>query len=175
MSDLTDDRVGEATGWRYAYLLAQAGLSLVLYVGLAAVLPAPAFAICAVALGSLVTVQAVADFGFSQAAVVALPNPATVGPAIARPVLEAGVARLVLAGAGVALAGCCLLALAVPAPARSALVAIAPASALSVVVAGVDGILRAGGHFRRPVRLVAASRLGGLAAIAVAAATGDPA
>ena len=175
MADLSDDRVGEATGWRYAYLLVQAGLSLVLFVGLAAVLPASTFAICAVALGSLVAVQAVADFGFSQAAMVALPNPAAAGPPMPPPVLEAGIARLVLTGAGAALAGTCLLALVVPAPARPALVAIAPASALAVVVAGVDGLLRADGHFRRPVLLVGASRLGGLVAIAVGAATGDAA
>ncbi|MDQ3721750.1 MAG: hypothetical protein M3376_01485, partial [Actinomycetota bacterium] len=96
MAELSQDRVGEATGWRYAYLLVQAGLSLALYIGVAAVLPAPDFAICAVALGSLVAIQAVADFGISQAAVAALPNPGTVGPAMARLVLEAGIARLVL-------------------------------------------------------------------------------
>jgi O-antigen/teichoic acid export membrane protein len=175
MAELTEDRVGEATGWRYAYLLAQAGLSLLLFVGLAAVLPANAFAVCAVALGSLVAVQAVADFGFSQAALAVLPNPGTVGPAMGRLVLESGIARLVLAGAGAALAGSCLLALAVPQSARLAIVAIAPASALAVVVAGVDGILRAHGRFRRPMLLVGASRLGGLPAIGVAAATSDAA
>jgi O-antigen/teichoic acid export membrane protein len=67
----------------------------------------------------------------------------------------------------------CLLALAVPESARWAIVAIAPASGLSVVVAGVDGILRADGRFRRPVWLVGISRLGGLPAVGVAAATGD--
>jgi len=173
LAELTDARVGEAIGWRYAYLAAQAGLSLALYIGLAMVLPASAFAICAVALGSLVAVQVVADFGFSQAAVAALPNPATVGPALPRLVLEAGIARLVLAGAVVALAGSCALALAFPPSARMAVVAIGPASALAVVVAGVDGILRAHGRFRRPVLLVGASRLGGLPAIGVAVATGD--
>jgi len=151
----------------------QAGLSLVLYVGLASVLPAPAFAVCAVALGSLVAVQVVADFGFSQAAVAALPNPAVVGPVMPPLVLEAGIARLVLAGGAAAFIGSCALALAVPASARTALIAIGPASALAVVVSGVDGILRAHGRFRRPVLLVGASRLGGLPAIGVAAATGD--
>ena len=175
MADLSDDRVGEATGWRYTYLLVQAGLSLVLFVALAATLPGVAFEICALALGSLVAVQAVADFGISQAAMVALPNPATLGPAPARAVLEAAIARLVVAGAGAALVIGCLLALAVPESARLAIVAIAPASALSVVVAGVDGILRADGRFRRPVWLVGASRAGGLPAIGVAAATHDAA
>lgn len=173
MADLADERVKEATGWRYAYLLVQAGLSLVLFVALAATLPADAFAVCAVALGALVAVQAVADFGFSQAAVVALPNPRMVGPAMAPLVLKAGIARLVVAGAGAALLGSCLLAFAVPESARLAIVAIAPASALAVVVAGVDGILRAEGSFRRPVLLVGASRIGGLPAIGVGAATGD--
>jgi O-antigen/teichoic acid export membrane protein len=151
----------------------QAALSLALYVGLAAVLAPSAFAVCAVALGSLVAVQTVADFGFSQAAVAALPNPATVGPAMPRLVLEAGLARLVFAGGGAAFAGTCALALAVPPSARIALVAIGPASAFAVIVSGVDGILRAHGRFRRPVLLVGASRVGGLPAIGVAAVTGD--
>ena len=144
-----------------------------LYVGLAAVLPGREFAICAVALGALVAVQAVADFGFSQAAIAALPNPGTLGTILPRPVLEAGIARLVLAGALAAMAGSCAVALAVPPSARVALLAIGPASALSVVVAGLDGILRAGGDFRRPVLIVAASRLGALPAIGVAAWTQD--
>lgn len=173
MAELSEDRVGEATGWRTAYLIVQGGLSLALYVGLAAVLPAPDFAICAVALGSLVAIQAVADFGVSQAAVAALPNPASVGAALGRLVLEAGIARLVLMGAASALVGSCALALAVPAVARDAILAIGPASALAVVVAGVDGILRADGRFRRPVALVGASRLGALPAVGVGAATGD--
>ena len=134
-------------------------------------LPGREFAICAVALGALVAVQAVADFGFSQAAIAALPNPATLGTILPRPVLEAGVARLVFAGAAAALAGSCAVALAVPADARVALIAIGPASALAVVVAGLDGILRAGGDFRRPVLIVGASRFGALPAIAVAAWT----
>ena len=173
LADLSDARVAEATGWRYAYLVAQAGLGLVLYVGLAAVLPGPEFAICAVALGALVAVQAVADFGFSQAAIAALPNPGTLGTVLARPVLEAGIARLVLAGALAAMAGSCAVALAVPAAAQVALVAIGPASALAVIVAGLDGILRASGDFRRPVLIVAASRLGALPAIGVAAWSED--
>jgi O-antigen/teichoic acid export membrane protein len=137
------------------------------------VLPAGAFNVCAVALGALVAVQAVADFGFSQAAVAALPNPGTLGRELPRDVLEAGIARLVVGGGGTALAGGCALALAVPANARPALVAIGPASALAVVVAGVDGILRARGEFRRPVLLVGASRLGALPAIGAGAATGS--
>ena len=171
--DLSDARLAEATGWRYAYLTVQAGLSLGLYVGLAAVLPGPAFAVCAVALGALVVVQAAADFGFSQAAVAALPNPATLGPILPRAVLESGVARLVTGGAAVALGLSCAVALMVPAQARGALIAIGPASALAVVMAGVDGILRAGGRFRRPVLLTGLSRLGALPAIGVAAATKD--
>ena len=173
LPDLSDARVAEATGWRYAYLFVQGGLSLALYIGLAAVLPGPAFAVCAVALGALVVVQAAADFGFSQAAVAALPNPATLGEVLPRGVLESGIARLMTAGAVVALLASCAVALAVPAQARVALVAIGPASALAVVLAGVDGILRAGGQFRRPVLLVGSSRVGALPAIAVAAATED--
>ena len=79
LSGLGPERLAEATRWRYAYLFAQGGLSLVLYLVLGIVLDEAAFSTTAVALGVVVIAQALGDFGLSQAAVVIIPNPDALG------------------------------------------------------------------------------------------------
>jgi O-antigen/teichoic acid export membrane protein len=152
-------RLPRATVWRFAFLLAQGGMSLLLFSVLAHMLPASQFAPTAIAQGVLVIAQAVSDFGLSQAAVIALPSSLAARPQDA-PNLMRG-ASLVFMVAAVAAFVLVLLAVAVvPPSARLPVALIAPASSMSVVVAGSDGILRAVGEFRRPVILVSLSRAG---------------
>jgi O-antigen/teichoic acid export membrane protein len=168
VSRLGPERARAAAGWRFAYLLAQAGGSLILFAGVAQLLPADQFAATAVALGALVLAQAVGDFGLSQAAVTVLPARMAAQPG-RRADLLAGAAR---GSAWAALAGAIItvcLAVAVAKPARDPTLLVAPAAATAVVLAGIDGLMRSVGEFRRPVGLMLMSRIGSLAALPVAA------
>jgi O-antigen/teichoic acid export membrane protein len=169
MPELGIQRLGEATRWRYAYLVSQGGLSAALYVALAHILPSSAFPACATALGVIVIAQAAADFGLSQAAVAVLPNPSSLGRVYARADLEAGAALTFLFAAIGAILLCSVAAAVVPGSATTAVISVAPAASIAVAVAGTDGILRAEGEFRRPVIIVAVSRLGALAGLPAAA------
>jgi O-antigen/teichoic acid export membrane protein len=166
-------RLREATAWRYGYLVAQGGLSFLLYVVLGRILPAATFAACSTALGVVVITQAAGDFGFSQAALAVLPNAGTLKRSFRRSDLESGAALTFLLAAVAAVALSLLAALVVPGPAALPVIAVAPAAGIAVAVAGTDGILRAEGEFRRPVLFVAASRLGAFASVPVAASSGS--
>jgi O-antigen/teichoic acid export membrane protein len=165
----------EATIWRAGYLVVQGGLSVLLFAVLARTLGAQPFAAAAVAQGVLVLAQAVGDLGFSQGAVTVLP---------ARLALEddAGLGR-VLAGAALGSCAAAILgfvlclgaAFVVPGAARLPVLLMAPAAAVTVLVSGADGLLRAQGQFRRPVVLVTASRVAAFVGVAGAAATGSAA
>lgn len=170
MNGLRPERVKAATGWRFAYLAAQGGLSTALLACLAHVLPPDAFAPVAVALGTLVVAQAVGDFGLSHAAVTVLPSRLAALPTKRRELL-AGAARASLWAAAGGVALTVLAAGAVPGDARAAVLLIAPAAGAAVVVAGIDGLMRAEGEFRKPVELVLFSRLGPFLAVPVAALT----
>jgi len=163
------ERLPAATAWRFAYLLAQGGLSLGLFAILAHVLPKHAFAATAVAQGALVIAQAVGDFGLSQAAVTALPARIAAEPARVGELLRGGASSYAVAALA-ALFVTLLAALAVPAAARLPILLIAPAGAVTVLVSGADGLLRAQGEFRRPPVLVTISRLGAFAGVGVALA-----
>ena len=63
MSTFTVDRLPRATAWRFAFLVSQGGMSLLLFSVLAHVLPESEFAPTAIAQGVLVIAQAVSDFG----------------------------------------------------------------------------------------------------------------
>jgi O-antigen/teichoic acid export membrane protein len=169
---LAEGRVGEATAWRFGYLIIQGGASLVLFAALAHVLEPSEFAVAALAQAVLVLAQAVGDFGLSQAAVSALPVQLARQPQHRRS-LEAGAAHSFMWAAGLALVLSALAAAAVPAAARWAVISIGPAAAAAVVVSGADGLLRATGDFRRPLELVALSRAGSFAAVPVAVLTHD--
>ena len=160
-----------ATAWRFAYLISQGGLSLTLFGLLAHILPTPQFAAAAIAQAVLVIAQSVGDFGLSQAAVTALPALMARRPAEERALLR-GAASLYRWSALVALGLALLAVLVVPAPARAGVALIAPAAAVTVLVSGADGLLRARGEFALPALLVTVSRLGAFAGIATAAATG---
>jgi O-antigen/teichoic acid export membrane protein len=160
-------RLPAATAWRFAYLIAQGGLSLALFAILAHVLPTHAFAATAVAQGALVIAQAVGDFGLSQAAVTALPTRIRERPSRQGELLR-GASSSYAVAAVMALAATLLAVLVVPAAARLPVALIAPAGAVTVLVSGADGILRAQGEFRRPPILVTISRLGGFAGVAAA-------
>jgi O-antigen/teichoic acid export membrane protein len=164
-------RLPGATAWRFTYLIAQGGLSLSLFGILAHVLPTHAFAATAVAQGALVIAQAVGDFGLSQAAVTALPARLREHPS-QRGELLRGASSSYAVAAVMALGATLLAVLVVPAAARLPVALIAPAGAVTVLVSGADGILRAQGEFRRPPILVTVSRLGSFAG--VAAALADP-
>ena len=169
MSRLGPERARAAAGWRFAYLVAQGGLSLTLLVGLAKVLPPEGFGPAAVAVGALVAAQAIGDFGLSQAAVTVLPARLAADPE-KRDELVSGAARASLVAAVGAVALTILLALAAGDSAQLPTALVAPAAAAAVVLAGIDGLLRAEGEFRRPVVLVVSSRFGSLAGIPAAAA-----
>jgi O-antigen/teichoic acid export membrane protein len=171
MSRLAPDRLAGAAAWRYAYLAVQGTSSLVLFVALAHVLPSAALRTAALAQGVLVVSQALGDFGLSQTSVTALTAQLAEMPRRAAD-LRAAAARafLLAAGAGGALS---LVTIAfLPGAARLPVALIAPAAALTVVVAGADGLLRAGANFHQPVLLVACSRGGMYLAVPVAMASG---
>lgn len=168
---LTRDRIPEATAWRYGYLVVQGGLSLLLYLVLAAALSTDAFNAAATALGVLVIAQAISDFGFSQAAVAVLPNPLAYGRVVNSEDMDAGAAAAFLVGSIAAAMLCCLAALAVPSAGRLPVVLVAPAAATSVLLAGLDGLLRSRGDFSRPILYVTLSRLAAFCAVPVAFAT----
>ncbi len=172
MSTFTVDRLPRATAWRFAFLVSQGGMSLLLFSVLAHVLSASEFAPTAIAQGVLVIAQAVSDFGLSPAAVIALPSLLAKRPQD-RPDLMRGASAIFMVGAGGAVV-LVLLAVAVISPAARLPVAlIAPASAMAVLVAGSDGLLRAVGEFRRPVLLVSLSRAGAFVGVLAAARTGS--
>jgi len=160
-------RLPAATAWRFLYLIAQGGLSLALFSVLAHVLPTPAFAATAVAQGALVIAQAVGDFGLSQAAVTVLPARIATEPSQAGELLRGAASSYAFAAlaAFVVTLGAALV---VPASARVPILLIAPAGAVTVLVSGADGLLRAQGEFRRPPLLVTVSRLGAFAGVGVA-------
>jgi len=165
LPELGVHRLGEATFWRYSYLIAQGGLSLTLYISLAQVLPRSAFPACATALGTVVIAQSVGDFGLAQAAVAILPNPGSLKRRFDQRVLEAGVALAFLLAGAVSVLLCLLAAALVPGPAATPVIAVAPTGAAALVLAGVDGIFRSRGEFRRQVGYVAASNLGAFAGL----------
>ena len=170
MAGLQPERVKVATAWRFAYLVIQGGLSTVLFVWLAQVLPPGPFAACAVAQGVLVIAQAVGDFGLSQAAVTALPARIARSPK-EQDALTAGAARAFLVAAVAALMLALMVVLVVPAEARVPVALVAPAAGAAVLVGGADGLLRAVGEFGRPVFLLLISRVAAFAAVPVAIAT----
>lgn len=167
MHALDATRLRAATAWRFAYLVAQGGLSLTLFAVLAHVLPTRAFAATAIAQGVLVIAQAIGDFGLSQAAVTALPARIAAEPEREGELLR-GAASSYAVAAAAAFAVTLLAALVVPASARLPIVLIAPAGAVTVLVSGADGLLRARGQFRLPPVLVTVSRLGAFAGVGTA-------
>lgn len=172
VSGFTADRLPGAAAWRYVYLFIQAGSTMLLYVGLAHILSAEAFAAAATAQGVLLIAQVVGDFGLSQAAVTALPARVAASRGGSERLLGgAALAFVVAAGAALVLALISVVFL--PSSVFWPVVLVAPAAALMVFVAGADGLLRGAGEFRRPVVFVAASRLGGFLALPVAALTGS--
>ena len=172
LTAFSPDRVAGAAAWRVVYLVIQGGSSLGLFVVLAHALPASAFAATALAQGILVVAQALGDFGLSQAVVSALPAWVAREPPTARPRLVAGAALAFCCAAACALALALLATLMVPPAARPAVASISPAAAVTVIVAGADGLLRASGEFARPVAIVACSRLAPFVAVPVAAISG---
>jgi O-antigen/teichoic acid export membrane protein len=145
-------------------------MSLLLFSVLAHVLTESEFAPTAIAQGVLVIAQAVSDFGLSPAAVIALPSLLAARPQD-RPDLMRGASLIFMVGAAGAIV-LVLLAVAVVSPtARLPVALIAPASAIAVLVAGSDGMLRAVGEFRRPVILVSLSRAGAFLGVLAAATT----
>lgn len=170
MSTFAVDRLPRATAWRFAFLVSQGGMSLLLFSVLAHVLPESEFAPTAIAQGVLVIAQAVSDFGLSPAAVIALPSLLAKRPQD-RPDLMRGASLVFMVGAMGAVV-LVLLAVAVVSPtARLPVALIAPASAIAVLVSGSDGMLRAVGEFRRPVVLVSLSRAGAFLGVLAAVTT----
>lgn len=165
---LDPSRMHHAAAWRGVYLLAQGGLSILLFAGLARMLPPAGFAITATVQGVLIIAWSVGDLGLAQAAVSVLPGYlADRDEDRARALGGAAVAFFL--AAAFALGLCCVAALFVASQARLAMLLIAPAAAATVLVSGADGLLRAQGDFRRPVVLVLLSRLGAFAAVLSAA------
>jgi O-antigen/teichoic acid export membrane protein len=169
-SALGPEKLLGATFWRVTFLLVQGGGSVVLAAVLSHILDARAFATTLLAQGVLVIAQAIGDFGLSQAAVTLLPARIAAAPSSAAS-LRSGVAHAYVYAAVAAFALTLASTSLVPAGAVVAIAVSAPAAAATVLVGGADGLLRAQGHFRRPVTLVAASELGGFAGIPVAAAS----
>lgn len=147
-------------------------MSLLLFSVLAHVLPAGEFAPTAVAQGVLVIAQAVSDFGLSPAAVIALPSLLATRPQD-RFDLMRGASLIFVVGAAGSVVLVLLAVAVVSRGARLPVALIAPASAMAVLVAGSDGMLRAVGEFRRPVILVSLSRAGAFLGILGAATTGS--
>jgi O-antigen/teichoic acid export membrane protein len=172
---LDSSQARAATIWRAGYLLIQGGLSVLLFAVLARVLGSRAFAAAAVAQGVLVLAQAVADLGLSQGAVTVLPaRLAAEDDRGARKMLGGAALGFCLA-ATLAFFVCGGASFIVPGAARTAVLLIAPAAAVTVLVSCADGLLRAQGQFRRPVVLVTCSRLAAFAGVIGAAATGSAA
>ena len=167
MNALDQGGIARATGWRFAYLVSQAGFSLVLFVCLAQVLPPDQFAQAALAQAVLVIAQALGDFGLSQSAVTALPARLARTPDAAAPLLR-GAARAFLMAAGATILLTLIAVAALPQAARLPTLLIGPAAAAAVLVSGADGLLRSCGEFRRPVVLVTLSRAGAFLAVPAA-------
>lgn len=159
-----------ASLWRITFLLVQGGGSVILIAALGHLLDASAFATTALTLGVLVIAQAIGDFGLSQAAVTILPARLATAPEHAEALL-AGAARACGYACGAALVLTAASALLVPHAAVVPILVSAPAAAAAVAVTGTDGLLRAQGEFRAPVRFVASSELAGFIGIPVALAT----
>jgi O-antigen/teichoic acid export membrane protein len=170
MNRLAPARALRGTLWRFAYLAAQAGFSLITFVGLALILPTREFAPASVALGVLVIAGALADLGLSSASISVLPSRIARQPEARAEILSGAVKAFYLAAS---------LALFIPLitlpgldrTVRFCVLAIAPAAPAYVLVSGADTILRATGEFRRPVLLVTLNRLGGALALPIAAIT----
>ena len=171
---LASTRAVEGTIWRFAYLFAQAGLSLGIFVGLALILPTDQFAPVTVALGVLVISGAIADLGLGSAAITALPARIARNP-VARIELLSGAVKGFYWAAGFSLVLPLVVLIGLENSSQLAVLMIAPAAPAYVLVAAADSILRAEGEFRRPVLLVALSRAGGLVSLPVAAATASSA
>jgi O-antigen/teichoic acid export membrane protein len=172
---LATEDAREAIIWRAGYLIVQGGLSVLLFAVLAQTLGARPFAAAAVAQGVIVLAQSVGDLGFSQGAVTVLPaRLALEGDAGLGRVL-AGAALGSFAAAALGFVLCLGAAFIVPGAARLPVLLMAPAAAVTVLVSGADGLLRAQGQFRRPVLLVTASRVAAFAGVAGAVATGSAA
>ena len=165
-------RARAAVGLRAVSLLVQGVSSTALFFVLAALLPTGEFAPMSVALGALVTAQLLGDFGVSQATVTALPSMIAERPAERRDLIGSA-ARAVATAALAAVFVCLAVTLVVEPGARLPVALVAIPASLAVVVAGVDGILRAEGKNREAVALITLSRLGGLVAIPAAAITGE--
>lgn len=173
---LGPDRIRSATAWRFSYLAIQGGSSLALFVALGRALSTDAFSPCAVALGLLVIVQTLGDFGLSQALVTDLPARVARlgrhgGDAGAAQELRGAAARAVFFAGGAALVFGLAGALLVPHEAMLSVVLVAPAAAAGVLLAGADGLLRGAGDFRRPVFLLIVGRVLSFAGVPVAAMT----
>lgn len=157
-----------ALGLRVVYLGLQGGSSVLLLSALAHTLDKDAFAAVAVALGTAVVVQAVADLGLSNG----------VASVTSRRVAEGG-GEKVLASAALmflvasALAGGGMLAAAFvyDGQVRDATILLSPMAAAAVVLAGADAVLRVRGEFGAQVRLVAVARALPMLAVVVAIAS----
>jgi O-antigen/teichoic acid export membrane protein len=171
---LASTRALEGTAWRFAYLVAQAGISLITFAGLALILPTREFAPASVALGVLVIAGALADLGLSASAISVLPARIARNPAATEQILSGAVKAFSLA-AGIALLLPLLVLPGVAGPARLSVLLVAPAAPAYVLVSAADSILRVGGEFRRPVLLVALNRVGGCLALPAASVTGSSA
>jgi O-antigen/teichoic acid export membrane protein len=172
MNQLASTRALEGTAWRFVYLIAQAGISLATFAGLALILPTREFAPASVALGVLVIAGALADLGLSASAISILPARIARNPDASAEILSGAVRAFYLA-ASVAFLIPLLAVPGIGSSARLSVLLVAPAAPAYVLVAAADSILRAGGEFRRPVLLVMLNRAGGTLALPVAAATGS--
>jgi O-antigen/teichoic acid export membrane protein len=157
---------------RIAYLVVQGGSSVATFALLARLLDPVGLGAAAVALSVFVGAQALSDLGLGQLATVELPAIAAARNPQATTRTTAALATLFVRAALVAMLLAAAVALLVPAGARLATLAIAPAAGASLLVTGAESLARARGELRAPLAYVAAGRLGFFLAIPLL--LGDP-
>lgn len=147
-----------ATIARASYLIIQGGASAVVFALLARMLSASQLGAAATALAVYTTSQIFSDLGFVQFSTVAIPAAAVRDPEQAT-ALAATAARFFIGAAGAAFVLSVLAVLVVPGGAAGAVLAIAPASATSLVVNGAESLRRAVGDVITPVKFALSARL----------------
>lgn len=160
--------------WRMLYLVIQGGSSVAVVALVSATSSATAASAILVAQGTVVAVQTIADLGLSQAATTWLADARerdrASGTELTAALLAGALRTALLATVAVAISALFLLGEpGVP----EALVLSAPLAGCALVIAALDGTMRAAGDIRTPVKLAISSRGGLVLGTAIGVALSD--
>lgn len=171
-----EPRTGQLLVWRLLYLVLQGGSSLALVALTLRWAPADAASAFLVAQGTVVAVQTIADLGVSQGAATWLARARDEQPEIADELTASFMtAASYTAGAAVVASAASALLFIGDSDLMLTMVLCAPLAGLAVVVAALDGTLRAQNEIRTPVVIAAVSRLGMLVGAGVGALVAETA